>query len=136
MSHRTPADGDPFRIVEMDTWDNAFLDLVEEAYITFQGGLRQRDYFRCLRGFSMFATARMTDRHAPSFLGKEMTKAIRLAVADGQPSEPAVVSSAISISTMATIQDSSANEPEFFNILLGLPKIVDGHPNKLNGVDP
>jgi hypothetical protein len=24
-----------WRIVEMDTWDNAFLDLVEEAHITF-----------------------------------------------------------------------------------------------------
>jgi len=26
-----------WRIVEMDTWDNAFLDLVEEAHITFTG---------------------------------------------------------------------------------------------------
>jgi hypothetical protein len=24
-----------WRIVEMDTWDNAFLDLVEEAHLTF-----------------------------------------------------------------------------------------------------
>jgi hypothetical protein len=82
----------------------------------------------------MFAAARMTDRHAPSFLGKEMTKAIRLAVADGQPSKPAVVSSAIPISTMATIQDSSANEPEFFNLLLtenavrASPRIVSRPP--------
>ena len=27
-----------WRIVEMDNWDNDFLDLVEEAHITFQGG--------------------------------------------------------------------------------------------------
>jgi hypothetical protein len=26
-----------WRIVEMDTWDNEFLDLVEEAHITFEG---------------------------------------------------------------------------------------------------
>jgi hypothetical protein len=26
-----------WRIVEMDTWDNDFLDLVEEAHITFKG---------------------------------------------------------------------------------------------------
>jgi hypothetical protein len=26
-----------WRIVEMDIWDNDFLDLVEEAHLTFQG---------------------------------------------------------------------------------------------------
>jgi hypothetical protein len=26
-----------WRIVEMDTWDKAFLDLVEEAHLTFTG---------------------------------------------------------------------------------------------------
>ena len=39
---KVPALAKPFagrwRIVEMDTWDNDFLDLVEEAHITFKSG--------------------------------------------------------------------------------------------------
>jgi hypothetical protein len=40
-----------WRIVEMDTWDNAFLALVEEAHITFQGGSDGEIIFGALRGF-------------------------------------------------------------------------------------
>ena len=34
---KVPAFAGRWRIVEADTWDNDFLDLVEEAHITFQG---------------------------------------------------------------------------------------------------
>ena len=35
-----------WRIVEMDNWDNDFLDLVEEAHLTFQGAVGWRDHLR------------------------------------------------------------------------------------------
>ena len=37
-----------WRIVEMDTWDNEFLDLVEEAHLTFKGAAIA---FGALKGF-------------------------------------------------------------------------------------
>ena len=40
-----------WRIVEMDVWDNDFLDLVEEAYITFQGDSDGEIAFGALKGF-------------------------------------------------------------------------------------
>ncbi len=40
-----------WRIVEMDTWDNAFLDLVEEAHITFTGASGRKIVFGALQGF-------------------------------------------------------------------------------------
>jgi hypothetical protein len=44
-----------WRIVEMDTWDNAVLDLVEEAHITFTGAsdgkiVGRQDRLRCSSG--------------------------------------------------------------------------------------
>jgi hypothetical protein len=39
------------RIVEMDTWDSAFLNLVEEAHITFQGASDGEIIFGAVRGF-------------------------------------------------------------------------------------
>jgi hypothetical protein len=71
-----------WRIVEMDNWDSDFLDLVEEAHLTFHGksdgspsGL-SRASWTC-------ATAPATDRPAPSSHGKGTTRMIRPAVADG-----------------------------------------------------
>ena len=40
-----------WRIVEMETWGNDFLDLVEEAHITFQGGSDGEIIFGALTGF-------------------------------------------------------------------------------------
>jgi hypothetical protein len=40
-----------WRIVEMDVWDNDFLDLVEEAHITFQGDSDGEIAFGALKGF-------------------------------------------------------------------------------------
>ena len=40
-----------WRIVEMETWGNDFLDLVEEAHITFQRGSDGEIIFGALTGF-------------------------------------------------------------------------------------
>ena len=40
-----------WRIVEMDVWDNDFLDLVEQAHLTFQGGAAGEIAFGALKGF-------------------------------------------------------------------------------------
>lgn len=40
-----------WRIVEMDTWDNEFLDLVEEAHLTFKGAANGEIAFGALKGF-------------------------------------------------------------------------------------
>jgi hypothetical protein len=40
-----------WRIGEMDTWDNAFLDLVEEAHLTFTGASDGKIVFGALHGF-------------------------------------------------------------------------------------
>jgi len=39
------------RIVEMDVWDNDFLDLVEQAHLTFQGEADGEIAFGALKGF-------------------------------------------------------------------------------------
>ena len=38
-----------WRIVEMDVWDKDFLDLVEQAHLTFQGGTAG-EILRCAEG--------------------------------------------------------------------------------------
>lgn len=40
-----------WRIVEMDVWDNDFLDLVEEAHLTFTGAADGEIAFGALKGF-------------------------------------------------------------------------------------
>ena len=40
-----------WRIVEMDTWDNDVLDLVEEAHLTFTGASGGKIVFGALQGF-------------------------------------------------------------------------------------
>ena len=40
-----------WRIVEMDVWDNDFLDLVEEAHLTFKGAADGEIAFGALKGF-------------------------------------------------------------------------------------
>ena len=39
-----------WRIVEMDVWENDFLDLVEEAHLTFRGNVRWRNCLRRSQG--------------------------------------------------------------------------------------
>jgi hypothetical protein len=40
-----------WRIVEMDNWDSDFLDLVEEAHLTFEGKSDGEIVFGALKGF-------------------------------------------------------------------------------------
>ena len=40
-----------WRIVEMDVWENDFLDLVEEAHLTFRGKSDGEIAFGALKGF-------------------------------------------------------------------------------------
>jgi hypothetical protein len=40
-----------WRIVEMDVWDKDFLDLVEEAHLTFKGAADGEIVFGALKGF-------------------------------------------------------------------------------------
>ena len=40
-----------WRIVEMDNWDSDFLDLVEEAHLTFKGKSDGEIVFGALKGF-------------------------------------------------------------------------------------
>src|SRR3954470_20198262 len=39
-----------WRIVEMDNWDSDFLDLVEEAHLTFEGTVRRGNCLRRAEG--------------------------------------------------------------------------------------
>jgi hypothetical protein len=41
-----------WRIVEMDNWDSGFLDLVEQAHLTFEGKSDGEIAFGALKGFS------------------------------------------------------------------------------------
>ena len=73
-----------WRIVEMDVWDNDFLDLVEEAHHHLRGQVGRRDRLRRAQAASsMSATARATVRPAPSSPGKGSTRTTPPAVADG-----------------------------------------------------
>src|SRR3954470_10759719 len=70
-----------WRIVEMDNWDDDFLDLVEEAHLALRGAADgeiapSRASWTC-------ATAPATARPAPIFLGRVTTKTTPLAAADG-----------------------------------------------------
>jgi hypothetical protein len=51
ISAFTKAFAGRWRIVGMDVWDNYFLDLVEEAHLTFKGAADGEIAFGALRGF-------------------------------------------------------------------------------------
>ena len=72
-----------WRIVEMDNWDSDFLDLVEEAHLTFEGKSDGEIAFGALKGFLTSATALETVRRARSSHGRGTTRMIPSAVADG-----------------------------------------------------
>jgi hypothetical protein len=107
-----------WRIVEMDTWDKDFLDLVEKAHITFRGRANGEIAFGAPTAISMSVTAPAKVRPARSSPGKATTKAIPSVAAVGSSTAPLAVSSAISISTKATTLASSPNVTDFFNSLL------------------
>jgi hypothetical protein len=69
-----------WRIVEMDVWENDFLDLVEEAHLTFRGKSDGEIAFGALKGF---LDVRYAVRPARSSHGKGTTRMTPPAVADG-----------------------------------------------------
>src|SRR5690606_8160653 len=70
------------------------------------------------RASSTFATAHATDPPVQSSRGKDKTRMIPPAVADGPQSVRQGALSGTSTSTTATIQASSARATDFFNALL------------------
>src|SRR3984957_16620389 len=108
-----------WRIVEMDVWDNDFLDLIEMAHLTFKGAADGgRDRLRRAEGLPVRYGARDGSACAEfSWEGHDENDPACAAVG-GLPSVPPAASSATSISITPTIQASSANAPDFFNSLL------------------
>ena len=107
-----------WRIVETDVWDNDFLDEVEEAHITFQGGSDGEIAFGALNGgLDVRYGSRDGSAYAEfSWEGFDDSKA---ACGRGWATRALpVVSQATSISIKATTQPSSANGDDFFNTLL------------------
>ena len=109
-----------WRIVEMDVWDNDFLDLVEEAHLTFKGAADGEIAFGALKGF-LDVRYGSRDGSACAEFSWEGSRRQRPGLRSrmGRSSAPQAASSATSTSTMATIQASSANATDFFNSLLG-----------------
>ena len=97
-----------WRIVEMDNWDNDFIDLVEKAHITFHSAADGEIVFGALKGFLDVRYVPAMARLAPSSPGKAPTRTIPLPAAGGS----------LSASTMVRNQASSVNETDFFNSLL------------------
>ena len=94
-----------WRIVEMDIWDNDFLDLIEEAHLTFKGAADGEIAFGGRwESPSMSATAPATVPLAQSSRRKDMMRTTRPAAAAGLSSVPPVASSATSTSITPTIR--------------------------------
>lgn len=72
-----------WRIVEMDNWDGDFLDLVEQAHLTYKGKSDGEIAFGALKGFLDVRYGPAMDRPARSSHGKGTTTTIPPAVADG-----------------------------------------------------
>ena len=72
-----------WRIVEMDNWDSDFLDLVEEAHLTFAGKSDGEIAFGALKGFLDVRYGAREGSAARSSRGKGTTRMTPPAVVDG-----------------------------------------------------
>src|SRR5258708_5280570 len=72
-----------WRIVEMDNWDSDFLDLVEEAHLTFEGKSDGGIAFGGLKGFLDVRYGARDGSACAEFHGKDTTRMTPPAVADG-----------------------------------------------------
>lgn len=108
------------RIVEMDVWDNDFLDLVEEAHLTFKGSADGEIAFGALRASSMSDMAPAMAQPVRNSRGRDMMRTTQPVAAAGLSLALEAASSATSTSTTPTIQAWFAKEPDFFNGLLVL----------------
>jgi hypothetical protein len=109
-----------WRIVEMDTWDNPFLDLIKRRTSPSQEHRTARSSSVPFRAFWTCAMALATDRRVLSSHGRARTTTIPPVDEGGPAWEPPDASWDISRSTSATTQASSANAPDFFSNLLVL----------------
>ena len=107
-----------WRIVEMDVWDNEFLDLVEEAHLTFKGAADGEIAFGALKGF---LDVRYGAREGAAYAEFSWEGHDENDPACGRgwaATAPPAAWSATSSSTTATTPASSANPNDFFNSLL------------------
>ena len=81
-----------WRIVEMDVWDNDFLDLVEEAHLTLTGEADGEIAFGALKGFLDVRYGSRDGRPAPSSPGKATTTTTQRLGVDGSCSGRQAVS--------------------------------------------
>ncbi len=114
-----------WRIVEMDTWDDDFLDLVEQAHLTFKGKSDGEIAFGALKGFL-----------AVRYGARDGSACAEFSWEGHDENDPAcgcgwamvgtgAGSSATSTSTMATTQASFADAPELFNsVPRSCPKLI------------
>src|SRR3954454_20649522 len=72
-----------WRIVEMDNWDSDFLDLVEEAHLTFEGMSDGEIAFGALKGFLDVRYGPRDGSACAEFSWEGTTRMIPSAVADG-----------------------------------------------------
>jgi hypothetical protein len=113
-----------WRIVEMDVWDNDFLDLVEEAHLTLTGEADGEIAFGALKGF--------LDVRYGSRDGAACAEFSWEGYGDNDPASGrgwVVLGTAgrlvaIFTFTTAMIQASSANAADFFNSLLAKEKMI------------
>ena len=92
-----------WRIVEMDVWDNDFLDLIEEAHLTFKGAADGEIAFGALKGFlDVRYCARGGSACGRPSRGEDMMRTSQPAAAGGLSSVPPAASSATSTSITPT----------------------------------
>ena len=103
-----------WRIVEMDNWDSDFLDLVEEAHLTFEGKSDGEIAFGALKGF-------LDVRYG----ARDGSGCAEFSWEGHDENDPVcgrgwvmIGTAGTSTYTRATIQASFANAAEFFNSLL------------------
>jgi hypothetical protein len=104
-----------WRIVAMALWDNDFLDMMEPAYIAFDGKAGGEFAFGCVTGG-------LHCRKTPSgvdFTGKATTKWTKCPAMVGPNFKKTGRSKAKSVSITATTQPSRRADGEFFSSLLG-----------------
>ena len=98
-----------WRIVEMELWDNDFLDMMGPAYIAFDGKLAASS----LSAVSLQAYTAARPNQALTSPGKATTKWTKLPAMVGRNVKKTDRSKAKSASTMVTIQPSKLAHGEF-----------------------
>lgn len=106
-----------WRIVEMDQWDNDYLDLLEPAFIEL-GGSDGSFLFGTVRGWLDLRNLARDGEPCVEFSWEGLSDGDRHAKAEVPAWAPQAASSATSSSTTATTQASSPSWNDFFNALL------------------